>query len=116
MRRIEQINELLKEKLAGLVSREAPLENGLITISYVDCSPDLRNAKVGISVLPFGLSKKVLARLKKHRSDFTQVLKRETRLRQIPKIHWEIDATEQDASEIDEILEKIKKETADKKK
>ncbi len=115
-RRIEQTNELLKEKLAGLISREAPLENGLITISYVDCSPDLRNAKVGISVLPFSLSKKVLEKLKKHRSNFTQILKRETRLRQIPKFYWELDATAQGMSEIDEVLEEIKKEDENGKK
>lgn len=116
MRRIEQTNELLKEKLAGLISREAPLENGLITISYVDCSPDLRNAKVGISVLPFNLSEKVLKKLKKYRSNFTQILKRETRLRQIPKFHWELDATEQGMSEIDNILEEIKKEDKSEKR
>jgi len=113
MRRIEQINELLKSKLANLVAREAPLENGLITVSFVDCSPDLRNAKVGISVLPFYLSAKVLDRLKKCRSNFTQILRKETRLRQIPKLYWEIDATEQSASKIKKSLEKISSERTD---
>jgi len=110
MRRVEQTNELLKEKLATLISREIPLENGLVTVSYVDCSPDLRNAKIGISVLPFGLSKSVLKKLNQCRSDFTRILKKETRLRQIPKFHWEIDSTQQNASEIEEILDQIKKE------
>ena len=113
MRRIEQTNELLKNKLANLISREAPLENGLITISFVDCSPDLRNAKVGISVLPFYLSKKVLEKLKKQRSSFTRILKKETRLRQIPKFHWEIDTTEKGASEIEKVLEEIRNEATD---
>lgn len=110
MRHIEQVNELLKEKLAELISQEVPVDNGLITVAYVDCSPDLRNAKVGISVLPFKQSKKALERLKKHSSVFAQLLKKETRLRKIPRFNWETDETEEKASEIDKILEKIKKE------
>jgi ribosome-binding factor A len=116
MRRIEQVNELLKNKLSNLISREMPLRNGLVTIAYVDCSPDLRNAKIGVSVLPFYLSKNVLKKLKKHSSSFTQILKKETRLRQIPKFNWEIDSTEKSAAEIEKILEEISLENKKTKK
>jgi ribosome-binding factor A len=112
MRRIEQVNELLKEKLATLISQEVPMENGLITISYVDCSPDLRNVKIGISVLPFDLSDSALKRLNKQSSNFTNILKKETRLRKIPKFKWEIDNTEEKAGEIEKILEEIKLENS----
>lgn len=108
-RRIEQVNELLQSKLASLISREAPIENGLITISYVDCSPDFRNAKIGVSVLPFNLSKNVIENLKKHNSLFTAILKKETRFRKIPKFTWVIDDTEEQASKIDKILNEINK-------
>lgn len=115
MRRIEQVNEILKVKLAGLIARELLIENGLITISYVDCSPDLRVAKIGISVLPFNQSGRALKKLRKYRSEFTNILKKEIRLRQIPKFHWEIDSTEKKASELEEIFREIKKERGTKK-
>ena len=51
-RRIEQLNEQLKNELANLIVKEAPLEDGLITVSYVACSPDLKYARVAVSVLP----------------------------------------------------------------
>ena len=107
MRRIEQVNELLKNKLAALISREVPMENGLITISYVDCAPNLSNAKIGISVLPFSLSKSALERLKKHSFVLVDALKKEIRLRKIPKLDWVIDEAAESASEIDEVLRQI---------
>jgi ribosome-binding factor A len=110
MRRIEQVNEILKVKLANLIARELPIENGLITISYVDCSPDLRVAKIGISVLPFNQSGKALKKLRKHRSEFTNILKKEIHMRQIPKFHWVVDSTEKKASELEKIFMQIEKE------
>lgn len=109
-RRIEQVNHLLKEKLAGLISREIPMENGLITVIYVDCSPDLKNAKIGVSVLPFNLGEKTIEKLKKYNSLFSNILKKETRLHHIPKFHWVIDDTEEEAEKIEKVLAEIKNE------
>ncbi len=109
-RHIEQVNELLKEKLAHLISKEIPLENGLITVVYVDTSPDLKYAKVAVSVLPENVAGTALEKLKKHGSLFSQAIKKETRLRQIPRFHWVIDTTEKEAAEIEEVFRKIKEE------
>ena len=53
-RRIERINHLLRAEIAELLTREvkdATLSTSLISITEVDTSPDLRNAKVYFSVL-----------------------------------------------------------------
>lgn len=110
MSRIEQINELIKEKLAILISREIPLENGLITISHVDCSPDLKTAKIGISVLPEKYFGTALKSLRKQNSLFSQALRRELRLHHIPKFIWFADDTEKNAAEIEKVFDEIKKE------
>lgn len=90
------------------------MENGLITISYVDCSPNLSGVKIGISVLPFHLSESALKKLKKHSSVFSNILRKETRLRKIPRFSWELDETEERAGEIDKILGEIKEENNNK--
>lgn len=107
MSRIIQVNELLKSELANLISQELPLNNGLVTVCYVDCSPDLKNAKIGISVLPYNLSGKILKKLKQHSSQFCKILKKKLNLRHIPRFNWIIDSTERDAAEIDKILKQI---------
>ena len=50
--RILRVNELLKREIADLLERvDFNLKNCLISVSEVDVSPDLRTAKVHISVL-----------------------------------------------------------------
>jgi ribosome-binding factor A len=52
-RRIERINHLLRQEIAELLTRavkDATLSASLISITEVDTSPDLRNAKVYFSV------------------------------------------------------------------
>ncbi len=52
-RRIDRINHLLRAEIAELLSREvkdSTLSTSLISITEVDTSPDLRNAKVYFSV------------------------------------------------------------------
>ncbi|MDO8261450.1 MAG: ribosome-binding factor A, partial [Candidatus Magasanikbacteria bacterium] len=64
MSRMDQINELLREELSILMSRETPIPNGLITITRVKCSPDLKNATILISVLPENVSGSALRKVR----------------------------------------------------
>jgi ribosome-binding factor A len=52
-RRTERINDLLREEISDLVLHELkdPRIGGLVSITEVDVSPDLRHAKVFVSVL-----------------------------------------------------------------
>ena len=109
MPRPERVNELIKRNIADLINREVYLKDGLITVSFVDCSPDLARAKIGISVLPANLAGTALKVLRGHSSLFTKILKKKTRLRHIPKFDWVIDSTEEEAAKIEKLLEEIKK-------
>lgn len=110
MQKQERVNEHLRDELALLVSREIPVDCGLITITYVDCAPDLNNAKVGVSVLPFNLAGSALRALRKNTSFFSKELMKRLRIRKIPKFHWTIDDTENQAAKIEAIIKKIKEE------
>jgi len=110
MSRVEQINTILKHELANLISQEIPTPNFLITVMYVDCSPDLNNAKIGISILPDKFSGTALKKLRKHSSQFNKTLTRKLNIRKIPKFNWKIDPTEKEAGELENILAKIRRD------
>jgi ribosome-binding factor A len=110
MRKIERLNEQLKSELANSIVRELPLDNGLITVSYVICSPDLKYAKVAVSVLPEKYAGTALAGLRKRSSSFSQELRHKLKIRQIPRFNWILDTTESKAAEIENIIKQIKKE------
>jgi len=114
MSRMEQINELLAREVSAYISRELILKEGLITVTKVDCSPDLKNAKVFVSILPDKLFGTALSSLRKHSSSLHTYLKKTIRIRKVPRISWEIDPTEKHASVIDRLLDQIKKEEEEK--
>lgn len=109
MSRMEQVNELLRGELAGLVSKEIAIEDGLITILYVKCSPNLRQATVGISVLPESMSGTALSVLRKRGNGFSGALKGKLNLKYIPKFRWIIDSQERYAVDIDNAINEIHK-------
>ena len=52
-RRTERVNDLLREEISGILRREIkdPRIGGLLSVTEVDVSPDLRQAKVYVSVM-----------------------------------------------------------------
>ena len=102
--RLEQVNELLRSELSNLLAREMPLENGLITITYVKCGADLKNATIGISVLPEGLSGTALEQLKRMSGQLARELNKKIKIKFIPRFYWEIDSLERNAIEIDKAI------------
>lgn len=106
MSKIERVNELLLEELAIIVNREIIMPDSLITVSYVKCSPDLKQAQVGFSVLPDKLAGSVLRKLNSSTSLLVAHLHKRTKLRRLPKFIWEFDATEREASQIEKLIAK----------
>lgn len=110
MGRVEQLNELLHQNLAEIVNQEINLENGLITVCRVDCSPDLENSKIYISVLPDNLAGTALERLRNHSGAIARILAKKIRMKKVPRLKWVFDPTEKKAADIEKLLEDIKEE------
>jgi len=113
MSKVPRLNELLLSELAAAVSREVGLPDALITITYVDCSPDLKQAKVGFSVLPDRLAGTALRHLKASTSRLLPLLRARVKLRVFPHLIWEFDATEKEASKIERLIAGLDDESAD---
>ena len=109
MSRKEQLDELLKNQLSEILSKESLFPDGLITITKVDCSPDLQNAKILISVLPDHKSGSALKALRSN-SHIGKALGQQKILRKMPKLNWQIDSLEKHAFELEEYMQKIKEE------
>ena len=85
------------------------IENNNITITEVNVSPDLKNAKV--YVMPLGGEKKqdVLNSLNKATGRLKKIISSNLSLRKTPKLIFKIDETFEYAKKINDILDKIKK-------
>ena len=108
-----RVGEELRHLISNALLRESfydqIIENNTITVTEVNVSPDLKNAKV--YVMPLGGEKKleVLDSLNKSNGRIKKLISSNINLRQIPKLQFKIDETFEYAKKIENILQKIKK-------
>ena len=105
----EELRHLISNALLRETFYDQIIENNNITITEVNVSPDLKNAKVYI--MPLGGKNKleVLDSLNKANGRIKKLISNSINLRQIPKLQFRIDETFEYARNIENILQKIKK-------
>ena len=105
----EELRHLISNALLREFFYDQIIENNTITITEVNVSPDLKNAKVYI--MPLGGENKleVLDSLNKSNGRIKKIISSNINLRQIPKLKFKIDETFEYAKNIENILQKIKK-------
>lgn len=108
-KRIERVNELLKEEVSQLILREIDFGGALVTVIKVDTSPDLRIAKIKISVLPIEKAERALNILEKNIFQLQQMINKKLEMKPVPKICFEIDQVEIKAQRVEKLLQEIKK-------
>ena len=108
--RINQVNNLMQKILAEFIERDfCSSRDILISLTRVECSGNLQEAKVFISVLPDQERQNIVEALQKNVSRFQQNLNKKLRMRPVPKIIFVGDRAPQEAQEVETILEQLKK-------
>ena len=104
----EELRHLISNALHRETFYDEVIETSNITITEVNVSPDLKNAKVYI--MPLGGKQKleVLDSLNRVKGHIKKLISSGITLRQIPKISFIIDSSFEYANHIDQILHKIK--------
>ncbi len=104
--RTEQVGELIKQELGSLLLREIDFPTGtLVTVTRVVVTKDMREAKAYISILPFARRFVVLEKLKKNMYDIQGELNNNLQMKFAPRLQFVIDATEEKAAIIDQLLD-----------
>jgi len=103
-KRIEQVNELLRKEISLAITRDLELPDVLVTVTKVDCIPELKEAKVLISVLPDNKAGSTLEKIRKQQGFIYDYLKKKTVLRRIPVLKFIFDDTQKHAAEIEKII------------
>jgi ribosome-binding factor A len=112
-RRIDKIEEQFRMELGEIIEREIHDPRiGLATITAVKVSPDLRHARVFVTVLgDEAQRKKTLEGLRSAASFVRRSLsKRLHHLRRIPELSFDYDEAVEKGMRIEELLDQIKRE------
>lgn len=107
--RIEKVNELIKTQLSQVIIREIEFPGNIMTtITKAETSPDLKSAKIFISVMPENMRGTALSILTKNAGFLHSELKNIIKTKFIPNLKFYIDEQEIFAGEVEKILDEIK--------
>ena len=110
--RFNRVNEELKKQVSSIIMNDIkdPNLSGLISVTRAKVTPDLKYAKVYVSILKAKDVKKDLSILKKSAGLTRSLIAKRMNLRITPEIIFELDDSMEYGARIDSILKDIMKD------
>lgn len=110
--RMARVNEELKRELSNIINYEVKNSNvtGMISVTRVKTSPDLKYARVSVSILNSKNVKQTLAGLKAASGFMRSRIAEKMNMRVTPELVFELDESLVYGEKIDTILERIMKD------
>ena len=107
--RIGRINEEIQRELAELLRelKDPRVHKTMLSITHVETTPDLRYAKVYVSLLDKEYTKETLDGLKSSAGYLRRELGRTLQLRYTPELQWQADDSIVQGAHILDILSKL---------
>ncbi len=104
--RIERINEEIQRELSALLRtlKDPRLQSGLLTVTHVDTTSDLRYSRIFVSALDKGQEKDMMRGLKSAAGYLRRELGAALRLRYTPELQFLADDSIQQGAHILEML------------
>lgn len=108
-KRADRVRDLLREEVADIVMYKLKDPRiGFVTVTGVDMTPDLKAAKVFVSILKEEEREPTLEALNDSRNFIRNILSKRLKMKFIPSIEFRIDASIDYGFKIDRILREIK--------
>ena len=115
--RMNKVDEELKKEISSIISLELknPHLTGLISVSKVKTLPDLKYARVFVTMINEKDKKENLRVLKQSSGFIRSLIAKRINMRYTPELVFEFDDSIEYGARIDEIINKISKELNDNK-
>jgi len=107
-RRIQRVAALLKREVSVLINDNIPGEMGIVSVTDVDVTSDLKKAKVYVSFLDQSKEEEILAILDQKTADFQRILGQKLTMKFTPKILFLVDNYQEKIDRVDKLLKEIK--------
>ncbi|MGH7550754.1 MAG: 30S ribosome-binding factor RbfA [Gemmatimonadota bacterium] len=109
---MERLDELLRQEIARLIAEEVKDPRiGFVTVMDARVSPDLRHARVYVSILGDEQEKRQAVETLQRAGGFLRGrLGRLLEMKYLPELRFELDRSLERASRIEEILDRVRPE------
>jgi ribosome-binding factor A len=107
--RTDRIDELFRQEITAILTRDVDdAKIGFATITGVETQPDLRHAKVLVSVIgPVAERRAAVAAMGRHMPFIRHELGKRLRMKRIPEFHLELDETLERGTRVLHLLDEI---------
>src|SRR5262245_7347698 len=112
-RRTERVNDLIRDELSDLLLREVrdPRLGGLISITRVEVTPDLYNARIFVSIMsPPEEQASAVRALNAAASFFHRELKQRIQMRRIPFLVFRLDTSIEEGARVLAHIDEVSRE------
>ncbi|MEK7124712.1 MAG: 30S ribosome-binding factor RbfA [Patescibacteria group bacterium] len=107
-KRIEKVNSLLEHEIGNILLKDFKFDGALVTLTHVEATANLIEARAYISVLPEENSQKVISALNRNVQNIQRQINKKLNMRPIPKIIFVKDEQIAEAGKIESILSRLK--------
>jgi ribosome-binding factor A len=108
--RVKKVESLIRHEISEIfVYKLQDPAFGILTVTDVSVSPDLRNAKIYLSVYDREKRSAVLEKARENVKLIRTELAKRVRLRYMPELAFYIDETADQVERIDELLKEVKR-------
>jgi len=113
-KRSQRVSDLIREEVADIIMYKLKDPRiGFVTVTGVELSPDLKQAKVFVSILKEEEREASLAALNSSRAFMRTILAKHLRMKFIPHLEFRIDSSIEYGFKIDRLLKEIKDKEPD---
>ncbi len=105
-KRLQRVNELLKREISAVLQREFEFKDSLVTVTSVDVTQDLKEAKVFVSVLGPGMGT-VMSTLREKRGMIQSRVTKRVVLKNTPVFDFRSDNGTERGIDLVQLLEEV---------
>jgi ribosome-binding factor A len=111
--RTEKVGAMIRDALGVQLQRNLPdYLDGMVTVVSVKMSPDIRIAKVYVSIFRSKTPREILVkRLNTHMPEIRKELARNVDMKYVPELRFYLDDTLDAAEHIDKLLKAVRKDS-----
>ncbi|OGW23985.1 MAG: ribosome-binding factor A [Nitrospirae bacterium GWC2_42_7] len=113
-KRSQRVSDLIREEIAEIVMYKLKDPRiGFLTITGVDMSPDLKHARVFVSILKEDEREMTLEILNSAKAFIRSILSKRLKMKFIPVVEFKLDASIEYGYKIDKLLKEIRDKDED---
>lgn len=106
--RPKRVSQLIQQEISLLLINELPVVAGFLTVTDVEMPPDLKSARISVSVLQKEKREFILKLLQKRASHFRKLLATRLNLRYNPELIFVLDVSADYEERIDRLMNSLK--------